>query len=413
MIFLCGNMVYAQNTKVQESKRDKLEKEIKMLDKQLKDNAAKSSSALANLSLIRNKIEARKKLLVESDNEIASIDSQIEAKEKEIQTTQARLDTLSLYYSKLVKSAYKNRDSRIWYMYILASDNLGQAARRFGYLKNLSQSMNDQAKKVQEVRKELEEQTLQLEEMKKTAVAVKGQRQAQVNELAAEENSSQQLVNQLNKDKKKYQAQIAQKKRQVEALNREISRLIAQAAAEAEAAERAAKKASSSKSSGSKSSGTSSTSTAKKTTPSKTTSTTIDTKLSTNFAANKGKLPWPAEGSVVDHYGQHYHPVYKNVKLPFNSGVTIAVPQGSSVKAVFDGVVKQIVVMPGYNQCVLVQHGTYFTFYCKLGSVSVKSGDKVKIGQKIGTVDTIDGETQLHFQLWSGRNPQDPELWLR
>ena len=51
-----------------------------------------------------------------------------------------------------------------------------------------------------------------------------------------------------------------------------------------------------------------------------------------------------------------------------------------------------IVVMPGYNKCVLVQHGNYFSFYCKLGTVSVKAGDKVKTGQVVGTVDTIGAE---------------------
>jgi murein DD-endopeptidase MepM/ murein hydrolase activator NlpD len=80
---------------------------------------------------------------------------------------------------------------------------------------------------------------------------------------------------------------------------------------------------------------------------------------------------------------------------------------------VFDGVVRQIVVMPGYNKCVLIQHGNYFSFYCKLRDVTVKAGDKVKTGQTIGHVDTIGGESQLHFQIWKGSTPQNPELWLR
>jgi murein DD-endopeptidase MepM/ murein hydrolase activator NlpD len=119
------------------------------------------------------------------------------------------------------------------------------------------------------------------------------------------------------------------------------------------------------------------------------------------------------EGSVIESYGQHYHPVYKNVKLPFNNGVTLAVSRGAQAKAVFDGTVSQVVVIPGYNQCVLVQHGSYFTFYCKLKSVSVKAGQQVKTGQVLGTVDTISGEDQFHFQLWKERTPQNPENWLR
>jgi murein DD-endopeptidase MepM/ murein hydrolase activator NlpD len=116
---------------------------------------------------------------------------------------------------------------------------------------------------------------------------------------------------------------------------------------------------------------------------------------------------------VVGRFGKHYHPVYKNLELPPNNGIDIAVNKGEKVQAVFNGVVKQIIVMPGFNQCVLVQHGNYFSFYCKLDSVSVKAGDKVKAGQKIGTVDTINGQNQLHFQIWKDTKPQNPESWLK
>ena len=43
-----------------------------------------------------------------------------------IDSLQVRLDTMTFYYNKLVKGAYKNRDARVWYMYILASENLAQ-----------------------------------------------------------------------------------------------------------------------------------------------------------------------------------------------------------------------------------------------------------------------------------------------
>jgi len=45
--------------------------------------------------------------------------------------------------------------------------------------------------------------------------------------------------------------------------------------------------------------------------------------------------------------------------------------------------------------------------------VAVKSGDKIKTGQVIGTVDTIGGEDLFHFELWHGTTPQNPESWLR
>lgn len=382
----------SQNTKKQEAKREKLQREIAILDGQIKANATKSANALNQLALIRKRVDSRKELVAESDREISEFAATIQAKERQIAIAQARLDTLSDYYDRLVRGAYKNRNAKVWYMYIIASDNLGQAFRRYGYLRDLSKQMSIQAGKIRAAQDTLRRQTEELAVMKKQAETLRGQRVAEMSKLQSEESASQNLVNQLKKDKKKYQQDLAKKQKEVEALNREIERLVRK---EMEAR----------KKSEAKSSGKSSTSSA----PSK----PVDYTLAKQFEANKGKLPWPAEGPVVDHFGQHNHPVYTNLKLPFNNGVTIALQKGTAVKAVFDGEVRQIVVMPGYNKCVLVQHGNYFSFYCKLGSVNVKSGDKVKTGQKIGTVDTIGDETQLHFQIWSGRTPQNPEAWLR
>jgi septal ring factor EnvC (AmiA/AmiB activator) len=382
----------SQNTKKQEAKREKLQREIAILDGQIKANATKSANALNQLALIRKKVDSRKELVAESDREISEFAATIQAKERQIAIAQARLDTLSDYYDRLVRGAYKNRNAKVWYMYIIASDNLGQAFRRYGYLRDLSKQMSIQAGKIRAAQDTLRRQTEELAVMKKQAETLRGQRVAEMSKLQSEESASQNLVNQLKKDKKKYQQDLAKKQKEVEALNREIERLVRK--------EMEARKKSEAKSSG-------------KSSTSSASSKPVDYTLAKQFEANKGKLPWPAEGPVVDHFGQHNHPVYTNLKLPFNNGVTIALQKGTAVKAVFDGEVRQIVVMPGYNKCVLVQHGNYFSFYCKLGSVNVKSGDKVKTGQKIGTVDTIGDETQLHFQIWSGRTPQNPEAWLR
>ncbi|MBR6859617.1 MAG: peptidoglycan DD-metalloendopeptidase family protein [Bacteroidales bacterium] len=388
-LLLMGVTASAQDTRRQESRKAQLEKEIAAINRQLKDNARSSSRALTDLSLVRRKIAARQELIAESDREIRSLDDSMRVKQREIDRLQARHDTLSLYYDRLVRGAYKNRDSRIWYMYILSSENIGQAVRRFGYLKGLSRNMSEQGKRIQETAAELELEKERLEGLRDAARELRSQRQADVDALRTEEGESASLVSRLEKDRRKYQDELRKKNREVEALNREIAEIIRKATAKPKSGGKSTAKGG------------------------KTTSTAIDETLSKNFAANKGRLPWPVEGSVIESYGQHYHPVYKNVKLPFNNGVTLAVARGAQAKAVFDGTVSQVVVIPGYNQCVLVQHGAYFTFYCKLKSVAVKAGEKVKTGQVIGTVDTISGEDQFHFQLWKERTPQNPENWLR
>lgn len=368
----------AQNTRTQEARKAKLEREIAIIDRQLKENASKSSSMLADLELIRKKVSNRKELVAESDRQIKQYNNDIYLAQVKINRMQARIDTLTVHYGRLVRSAYKNRDTRIWYMYMLASDNLGQAFRRMGYFRNLSAQMKSEAQKIRQMQEDLETQKSELYGMKREAEKVKRVRVGELESLRVDEKTADGVVRQLQKDKKKYQNQLAAKKREVNALNVEIEKLVAAAMKL-----RASKK------------------------------TEVDTKLDNAFANNKGKLPWPADGPIVGRFGKHFHPVYKNLELPPNNGVDIALSKGTQVRAVFDGVVKQVMVMPGFNQCVLVQHGNYFTLYCKLQSLNVSEGDSVKTSDVIGSVDTIGGQTQLHFEVWKGASPQNPEIWMK
>jgi septal ring factor EnvC (AmiA/AmiB activator) len=390
LLILCAISAGAQSSSVKrlESQRAQLEKDIELLNRKLSQNSKSSSEALSSLTLVRRKISAREQLIASYDQTLKLLNDSLRICQRELNRVQARRDTLAYYYSRLVKGAYKNRDSRLWYMYVLSSNSVGQAFNRFGYLRNLSSQMSQQALKLKEAEEELQVQKARLNKLKAEAEKVRKKVVDERTQLRSEEGDASKMVDKLKKDRKTYEKQLKEKNRQKQELNRKIADMIRQQT----------KKQSSG---GKKSSG------------SKTTSTTVDTKLSNEFAANKGKLPWPVEGTIVERFGKHNHPVYQNVQLPQNNGVTLVVRRGAPVKAVFNGTVSQIVVLPGYNQCVLVNHGEYFTLYSKLKSVSVKAGQKITTGQEVGTVDTIGGEDLFHFELWKGSDPQNPENWLK
>jgi len=360
-------------------RKAQLEKEIAVLNAQLKANARNRDKAQQNLNLVQRKINRRKALINESEREIRVLDDSISRCQQDIDRLRQEYDTLSVYYNRLVRSAYKNRDARLWYMYILSSESFSQGLRRFGYLRSFSREMSAQGEQLLAMQSELETQSARLSSLKKTAAAVRESRVEDVKQLQGEEAEVSGLVAQLKSDRSRYQKELARRQKEMSELKRKTDQIIQRKTAEAK------KKA----------------------------TTAVDAQLSSSFASNKGRLPWPVEGTVTGSFGSHPHPVYKNVTLPFNNGVNVAVARNCAVKAVFDGTVASIHVMPGYNQCVLVQHGDYFTLYCRLKTVSVKEGTKVKTGQVLGVVDTIGGEDELHFELWKGQSPQNPESWLR
>ena len=136
--------------------------------------------------------------------------------------------------------------------------------------------------------------------------------------------------------------------------------------------------------------------------------------FSSNISKSKGKLPWPSSSHlVINEYGEHEHPVLKNLKVR-NNGIDIDMQDNPSVLSVFSGVVSRIIAIPGYNATVIVRHGSVLTVYTNLSDVYVKKDDKVKQGTKLGSIYRGDGVNKniLHFELWNEDLKQNPLTWL-
>lgn len=382
LLFATFQMGIGQDISRQNAQKKKIEEEIAYIDKQLSSTKSKQRKSINTLTLTQKKIENRKEMIKALDVEIKDYDRQIASKNRDISRLERRMDTLKLYHSNLVYNAYKYRDAKVWFMYILASDNLGQGLRRWSFLKNLSNEVAIQAAQISELHTKLSKEKSELRLLRLQSINTHKEREKEYVALSQEEVQVMNTINFLKKQEKKFRNELNKKKKEVERLNKEIERILAEAVRQQKKAGKSVQ---------------------------------VDYELSAKFSDNKGKLPWPvANGVVTEKYGQGYHPVFKNVKLPFNNGINISTDKNAKALSVFDGVVKQILVMPGYNQCVLVQHGEYFTFYCKLKKVEVKSGDSISRGDIIGIIDDHeDGNGSLHFQLWKGTTKQNPEHWLR
>ena len=375
----------------QEKKIETYRKELAQLEKKLKDNEAKKGSAVTRLELISASVRSRKALVAESDNEIASYNDSLRIQQGRVDVLQSRLDTLMAYYTKLVRNAYKNRDPKIWYMFILSSENLGQAFRRIGVLKSLSSQMTVQAKKINEAKEELGVQMEKMRQLRTRAEAVRAQRQAEVNALQKDEKEAAGILAQIQSNSKKYKKEAEAKKAEINRLNKELDKLRAELARKANAG-----------------------SGKKKDKAGSANKTVVDQALANEFKSNKGKLPWPADGPVLTSFGSYRHPLHKNVTALKNNGVNISMSEGESVKSIFKGTVIKTFDMPGYGKCVVVNHGDHMSLYCRLKEVSVKEGAKVTTGQVLGKAGSILGDTYLHFEIWDSSNQAvDPEKWLK
>lgn len=379
----------------QRSEMEKLKKEMADIEELLKANRKSQKTNMTELSLLNRKVDACGKIIEKLGSEIRTIDRKIAEKNEEIAKATEKLDTMKVRYTKLVREAYKIRDSRIWFLHIIASRNITEGYRRTKYLSSLSSSLRNRTEEIRQQQLALEHKRAELQNLRKDAETRKAEQEDERSKLSSAKAETEKVIRNLASREKEMKKDIGRKRKETERLAKEIERIIQETLRKEEEARRKAAEATDKNK--------------KKEEPAR-----IDIKLSGEFSANKGRLPWPvANGTVTEKFGQHNHPVFKHIKLPYNNGINISAPEGSKVKCVFSGVVKQILIVPGYNQCILVQHGEYFTFYCKLKSVDVRTGQMLETGQTIGTADTEDGNGVLHFELWKGTVKQNPEIWLR
>lgn len=452
MLIAATTGTYAQNDKNKlQSRKQKIEKDIIQVNKQLEQTKQNKSANLNELVLINKKIEKREDLINTIDQEIAGIDNQVQNMNDTIFRITTSLKSLKDEYAKLIYSTYRNHSAYDRLMFIFSSQNFNQAYKRLKYLQQYTEYRKAQVQSITEARIILAGKKLELEKRKSSKLTLKHSREEERNILANEKSLKDEKVKKLTTQEKNLltklrnnevalnNLQIAIERivaEEIKKANQEKARKAALAAenerkARAEADRKAKAKAEADRkaraASGDKSaSPVNAEPIAKadavrtpvaKPAPDESNSMSVtaeDVALSGSFAGNKGRFPSPLDkGVLVSSFGEHAHAEYQNIKIK-NNGIDIASVPGAKAKAIFEGEVSSVIFITNLNYVVIVRHGNYLTVYSNLEDVTVKKGDKVKTRQILGTVFTAQGESRsrLHFELWQGTVVQNPSSWL-
>ncbi len=120
---------------------------------------------------------------------------------------------------------------------------------------------------------------------------------------------------------------------------------------------------------------------------------------------------WPLQGKVRRGFSM---PVGTN---PGHEGIDVLGAEGTAARASAAG--KVIFAGQGpdeYGLTVIIYHsGRWTTTYSYLGKITVKEGDKVKAGERIGLVGHtgLASEPQLHFEIRRNKLALDPARYLK
>jgi murein hydrolase activator len=408
-----------------EKERASIQKEIEDVKRSLDITHKNRKQTLGQLALLQKRLRLRQAAIANINQQLNFIQQDMNNSWQEIIKLKKELDTLRKQYAESVVYAYENRTNYDYLNFIFAASNFNDAIKRVEYLKSYRAYREQRAENILQTQTLLQNKIdgLKIKRIEKDEALQKQNKEKQVLEL--EKKEKDQVVEQLQSHEKELKKEMNAKQRQDQKLANAIAAAIRRAredaireakkkaaadaannlAAVAPAKTDVAKNATSSANSGS---AISNVKPAVK--PAATTifDTRADITLSGNFEKDKGHLPWPiSSGTIAMRFGPHE---YLKGVVHNNQGITIESSPGSSVMAVFEGVVQSVFVVGDVN-AVMVRHGKYFTTYCNLASVDVAKGQQVKTGQMLGKLADIG---QLDFVLSDEKDHLfDPEKWLR
>lgn len=132
------------------------------------------------------------------------------------------------------------------------------------------------------------------------------------------------------------------------------------------------------------------------------------------FASQKGRMPLPARGEIVETYGKHKHPDFNS--YTFSKGLSIAAGAGSEIRSIYEGTVIFAEYFKGYGNMIIVDHGGgYYSLYAHAAKILRKVGAEVAKNDVIATVGDTDSTRGplLYFEIRHQGKPLDPAGWVR
>lgn len=397
LLIATSSTLFAQNKNDLEAKKAALQKEISLTNKLLNETKKNKELTIDELLKLKSKINARGELISAINQEIKLVNKQISQNQNGIASLQKELEKLKQEYAKMIYYAFKNKSTQNKIMFVFSSNSFNQAYKRLKYIQQYSEYRKKQAASIVSTQQELKLKVAELEKDKQEKSALLSLENQEKQKLAAEQVEQETTVKKLQSKEQELKSDLNKKQEAERKLQKAIERIIEE---EIRKAREAAAKTN-------KPTKTGDTKTSFPLTPEA-------LKLSNSFASNKGSLPWPVlEGVITDRFGQHPHPVLTGIEVN-NNGIDISTIKGAVARAIFDGEVSSVAIIPGGGKVVMIRHGEYLSVYSYFNDVYVKKGDKITTKQHLGTLvsEPDKAKTNVHLEIWKGMTKLNPEYWI-
>jgi len=379
----------SQDSKILESKRQVIEKQIDLTNQILEKTKRNKKSTIHDYKAIRSQIENRQNLISDIRSELDSTDTFIKNSNVYIDKVETNVDAVKLKYDQILRSAYRQKLTQNTLLQLLASKSLKEALLKWRYTKQFEQYCKKQIALLQRSKLDLKTTLDTIVVVQKLKQSLLEEERKQNDLLGSELEQKNKLIKSLESNEKMLYAELSKQNLEKQNMNRAISNIIAGYTSADDI------KPSTQQSSAK-------------------VSNTITPRVSTkSFTENKGFLAWPVEeGFIINKFGKQRHPTLPDVEID-NNGIDIRTTKNAKVNAVHDGIVVGRSFIPGNYNVLVIRHGEYLTVYSRLEEAFVKKGDQVYSGQNIGKVVTEDGVSMMHFEVWNNKQKENPAYWIQ
>ena len=384
LIVLTSSSLSSQTKQDLENQKKQIQEDIKKIELKLKTNSKQKKLIVSNAEDINYKIKLQQNLINNINSQLNLILREIDRNENRLSDLKQRELILKDELSKMLLSAYKKKSNLNKLMFVFSSTSFQQAYKRIQYFKQYANFQNKTLSKIKINSNDIKNVIVVLDSQKINKKLLIDENEEIKRDLSIEYTGLNNLIAEVNKNQKRYSAEIKQKQKLTREIDKKIQRLIEEALAKAKKKDGRFEL-------------------------------TEEAKLiSKNFNANKGKLPSPViRGSVVLGFGKQPHPIVKTTTIQSN-GVRIRTSSDVEARTIFNGVVYSIIKSKNNTHTILIQHGNFFTVYKNLSDIYVKKGDKLKTKDSIGKIatDPLNGQTILSFSIFNNGVPQNPRFWI-
>ncbi len=362
-----------ENIKGKEDELQKLRREIHEQRRKISDIEEQERDVSEYIKKLENEEKLMKRLLEGLSDKESMLEEQVGQLRADLETNEIIYRHRLEVFTGRLREIYKDGPRHVW-QELLTAEDFSDLLQRYKFLSLIAERDADMIADVRERKAGIEMQEAELTELLQEVSSSRTEKESEIKKLDENEAKRRQTLADLRTSKQQHQKRASE----LEERERQMQDLIAEL-------EKA--RLSQSQDWGDYGEG--------------------------DFASLQGRLPRPVDGKITREFGRFRHPEYGTVT--FNTGIDISTRTGEPVRAVARGRVEYAGDLPGYGNCIILNHGSgYYTLYAHTSEIFVAQAAQVEKGSVIaeaGSAASGSGGT-IHFEIRKSKKALDPGDWF-